>query len=143
MTVPAHCPPLPEVEGEDLLPLEDFQSFFRHPRVLSVSELSGWTRLVQGDPVVLAKVEAAREAGLRREGHTAGCSRDKLESLVAVGVSSCHESISAEDVLERLRLGMATALRHGSIRADLDDLGPAFAENLHLDTSRAMLTPIG
>lgn len=141
VTVPAHCPPLPEVEGEDLLPLDDFRSFFRHPRVLSVSELSGWTRLVQGDPVLLAKVEAAREAGLRLEGHAAGCSRDKLESLVALGVSSCHESISAGDVLERLRLGMATALRHGSIRADLDDLGPAFAENPHLDTSRAMLTP--
>lgn len=141
VTVPGHCPPLPEVEGKDLLPLEEFRSFFQHPRVLSVSELFGWIRLLQDDPVLLAKVEAAREAGLRLEGHMAGCSMDKLESLVALGVSSCHESISAGDVLERLRLGMATALRHGSIRADLDDLGPAFVENPHIDTSRAMLTP--
>lgn len=141
LTVPAHSPPLPEVEGADLLPLPEFASFLHHPRILAVSELSAWVRLVEGDPMLLAKVEAAREAGLRLEGHTAGCSRDKLESLAAVGVSSCHESITATEILERLRLGMATALRHGSIRADLDALGPALTENPRLDTARAMLTP--
>lgn len=141
LTVPAHCPPLPEVEGEDLLPLEEFQAFTHHPRILAVSELTAWTRLLAEDPVLSAKVDAAREAGLRLEGHAAGCSVDKLAALAGFGVSSCHESVSAEDVLHRLRLGMATVLRHGSIRSDLEILATAITANPELDTARVMLSP--
>ena len=141
LTVPAHCPPLPDVEGEDLLPLEDFRSFLGHPRVLAVSELSAWTRLLAEDSVLVAKIEAARQAGLRIEGHAAGCSLDKLAALAGFGVSSCHESVSAEDVLHRLRLGYATVLRHGSIRADLEILATALTAHPDLDTSRVMLSP--
>jgi len=141
LTVPAHCPPLPEIEGPDLLPLADFQDFLGHPRVLAVSELTAWTRLLAEDASLSAKIDAAREAGLRLEGHAAGCSFGKLAALAGFGVTSCHESISAEDVLHRLRLGMATVLRHGSIRADLDILATAITANPGLDTSRVMLTP--
>lgn len=141
LTVPAHCPPLPEVEGHDLLPLNEFRDFLDHPRVLAVSELTAWTRLLAEDLALSAKVDAAREAGLRLEGHTAGCSHDKLAALAGMGISSCHESVSAEDVLRRLRLGIYTVLRHGSIRADLEILATAITANPGLDTARVMLTP--
>ncbi|NLE74182.1 MAG: adenine deaminase [Actinobacteria bacterium] len=141
LTVPAHCPPLPEIEGRDLLPLSEFRDFLGHPRVLAVSELTAWTRLLAEDVELTEKIDAAREAGLRLEGHTAGCSFDKLAALAGLGITSCHESVSAEDVLHRLRLGFATVLRHGSIRADLDVLSTAITANPDLDTARVMLTP--
>jgi adenine deaminase len=140
-TLPATCPPLPEIEGDDLFPLEEIEARLGHPRILAFSEITAWTRLIEEDASLMQKVAAARHAGLRIEGHTAGCSRDKLEALVALGISSCHESVTVEDVLLRLRLGLATALRNGSIRAELETLAPVLAQNPGLDTARLMLTP--
>lgn len=141
LTVPAHCPPLPELEGDDLLPYEQFATFLKHPRILAVSELTAWPRLLSEDPTLVRKVDAARQAGLRLEGHAAGCSQDKLAALACFGISSCHESVSAEDVRHRVRLGYATVLRHGSIRSDLEVLATALTAHPDLDTARIMLSP--
>ena len=140
-TLPATCPPLPEIEGEDLFPLSEIEARLDDPRILAFSEITAWTRLLEEDPILMEKVAVGREVGLRLEGHTAGCSLDKLEALVALGISSCHESISVHDVLMRLRLGLATALRDGSIRAELETLAGVITENPGLDTARLMLTP--
>ena len=53
------------------------------------------------------------------EGHSAGASGNKLMAYVAAGISSCHEPIQAEEVIERLRLGLHVMIREGSIRRDL------------------------
>jgi adenine deaminase len=140
-TFPATCPPLPAIEGDDLFPLPEILSRLGDVRILAFSEITAWTRLLDGDLELMEKVAVAREAGLRLEGHTAGCSPDKLSALVALGISSCHESISPGDVLMRLRMGLATALRHGSIRADLEVLAPVVVDHPELDTARLMLTP--
>ena len=44
---------------------------------------------------------------------------DKLMAYAATGVSSCHEPITDQEALERLRLGMYVMVREGSIREDL------------------------
>jgi len=141
LTLPLHCPPEPEIEGRDLLPLERVAAYAGHPRVLSVSEIFAWPRLLQGDPVMLAKLDSARRAGLRAEGHTPGCSADRLAALAGLGLTSCHESVTEDDVLERLRFGYWTMLRSGSIRSDLPQLAGAITGNPGLDTSRFILTP--
>ncbi len=40
-------------------------------------------------------------------------------AYIASGISSCHEAINAEEILERLRLGIHVMIREGSIRGDL------------------------
>ena len=41
-------------------------------------------------------------------------------AYAATGISSCHEPISADEVLSRLRLGLYVMIREGSIRRDLE-----------------------
>ena len=40
-------------------------------------------------------------------------------AYTASGVSSCHESVSAEEAIEKLRLGLYVMIREGSVRRDL------------------------
>ncbi len=140
-TVPSAVPPYPAYEGVDVLPIEDLQRYAAHPRFLSVSEVTAWIRLLEGEPELAAKIKAARDAGLRVEGHMAGCSLEKLNALADFGLTSCHESITPDEVLSRLRLGLATILRHGSIRSDLDVLTQPMLRDPGLDTSRLILSP--
>ena len=58
----------------------------------------------------------------RVDTHNPGASVETLNAVGAAGATSCHESINAEEVLRRLRLGYYTTLRYSSIRPDLPDM---------------------
>jgi adenine deaminase len=134
-------PQFPQWEGEEVLSLQQTRRYLKRKGVLGLSEFIPWTRLLAQEEQLLDRLEAAKGLGKRIEGHTAGVSGSKLEALVAAGLTSCHESITAQELMERLRLGLHTILRHGSIRADVEELARPFRQDPALDTSRVMLSP--
>jgi adenine deaminase len=91
----------------------------RWPEVVASGEITGWAKVARGDPRLAAGIAAAKAARRRVEGHNAGASYDRLNELSAAGISADHEGISAQDTLDRLRLGMWTMLRQSSLRPDL------------------------
>ena len=114
----------------------------RDPRVLGLGEVVSWLRLVQGDPDLLARIDMALGEGKIVHGHTAGARDRRLNAIAAASVSSCHEPISGEDALARLRLGYWTMLREGSFRQDLEaTLKPLLAAGV--DTGRLILVTDG
>lgn len=129
-------------EGESSMFNEGvLKRLFAHPRVLTVGEITRWPVLAEGDKALLQLVVDAKERGLRIDGHTAGCSAERLNALAPI-VDSCHEAISAEEVMWRLRLGLWVMLRHSSLRKDLPELLRAVTEK-GLDSSRMILTTDG
>ncbi|MBI2953068.1 MAG: adenine deaminase [Chloroflexi bacterium] len=112
------------------------------PNVAGVFEVTRWPALLEGDNGLLESVAAARQQGKRVDGHTAGCSYEKLNGVVAAGLESCHEAIDLEQALDRLRLGMYVFLRGSSIRDDLPELLRAVTQN-KVNTSRLILTTDG
>ena len=78
-----------------------------------------WQGVIQEPDRYLPIFEQALEGGARLEGHSAGAKGEKLMAYLVPGISSCHEPINANEVLERLRLGMRVMVREGSIRGDL------------------------
>jgi adenine deaminase len=86
--------------------------------ILGLGE-SYWQSVIQEPEEFLPIFEETLCLGKRLEGHSAGARGKKLMAYMAPGISSCHESISAEEVLERLRLGIYVMIRQGSIRRDL------------------------
>jgi len=86
--------------------------------ILGLGE-SYWQAVVQEPEEFLPVFKETLRSGKRLEGHSAGAKGRKLMAYIAPGISSCHEPINAEEVLERLRLGMHVMLREGSIRRDL------------------------
>jgi len=86
--------------------------------ILGLGE-SYWQVVIQEPDEFLPIFEETLRFGKRLEGHSAGAKGKKLMAYIAAGISSCHEPINAEEVLERLRLGMHVMVREGSIRRDL------------------------
>jgi len=86
--------------------------------ILGLGE-SYWQAILQDPASFLPIFQQAQLFGKTLEGHTAGAAANKLTAYVAAGVSSCHEPINAEEVLDRLRLGLTVMIREGSIRRDL------------------------
>lgn len=113
-----------------------------HPAVAAAGEVARWTAIQAGDPRVVALMGQAQQLGKRNDGHTSGASYERLNALVAAGLSSCHEAITTEQALERLRLGLWTMLRHSSLRPDLPALLPLLTEH-RVPTHRIMLTVDG
>lgn len=127
--LPATYPPYPEVEGGEMFSLYDIWSLFsRYPECVSVSELSPYMRIMKNEDEILERMLMARSMGKNIEGHTLGASYDRLNALVAAGITSCHESIRPADLKNRIRLGLYTMVRHSSIRSDLKELCPAIKD---------------
>ncbi len=137
--VPLASPPYP-VEGEDLYDREKVRRLLTYKNVIaSGSELTPWVKVIRQDEVLMEKLFLVRRTTGRIEGHTVGAKGEKLAALVSAGITSCHESMSLEDVEERLRLGLYVMLRQGSIRKEFTELSPLL-KRYH---PRLMLTPDG
>ncbi|BBO66215.1 adenine deaminase [Desulfosarcina alkanivorans] len=108
--------------------------------VLGLGE-SYWQALMQQPDSLLPAYAAVRGQRKTLEGHSAGASEKKLNAYVAAGISSCHEPISAPDVLDRIRLGLHVMIREGSIRRDLAAISKITGTGV--DTRRLILSTDG
>jgi adenine deaminase len=109
-------------EASSLFSDERLLSLIQQDFVLQAGELTSWPQLLAGDEGMLEGMAAVRNAGKRVEGHNPGSSIHTLNAVAAAGVTACHEAIKAEEVINRLRLGMYATLRHSSIRPDVPEL---------------------
>lgn len=119
-------------------PLRDLVRALAHPAAVAVGEVTRWPDVQAGAPDLLRRLGL----GARVEGHTAGASTEKIAALAAGGLTSDHEAITAREVLDRARQGIAVMLRESSLRPDLSDLLGALKEAPGL-AARAMLTADG
>jgi adenine deaminase len=113
-----------------------------HPQAIAIGEVTRWPDAWRGDPELLRRLSLA--PGGRVEGHTAGASAEKIPALAAAGFTSDHEPITAREVLDRARQGIAVMLRESSLRPDLVGLldalktAPALASRLMLTCDGSM-----
>ncbi|MEW6635321.1 MAG: adenine deaminase C-terminal domain-containing protein [Actinomycetota bacterium] len=136
-------PASPVAESENFFVRERLLEVLDHPLAVGVGEAPAWSRFLQSEEeALLEAIAEARRRGLVVDGHTAGARGARLAALVVAGLRSCHEAITAEEALERLRLGLWTPLRHSSLRPDLPELVRLVTEK-GADTRRIILTTDG
>jgi len=124
ITAPPEIPPYPEFETCAPFDLSDFESVLNQDQTLGLGEIY-WGNLIDRNPELLERVAMTLKQGKVVEGHAAGARKDKLAAYIAAGVSSCHESVTPEEVFEKRRLGMDVMVRCGYIRDDLKVIAPA------------------
>ena len=137
-------PASPISEGyEDYFDDERLGEVLDHPLVVGVGEAPAWARFLGSEDSPLgAAITEAHRRGLIADGHTTGARGAKLAALTAAGLRSCHEATTADEALERIRLGLWTPLRHSSLRPDLPELLRVVTEE-SIDTSRVLFTADG
>ncbi|MBT2729189.1 adenine deaminase [Bacillus sp. ISL-75] len=121
---------------------KDIRELLELDEVLGSAEVTRWPLLYNGDPFLLDTMDFIKKLGKVSDGHTAGCSYEKLNAVVASGVTACHEAITAKEAFDRLRLGMWTTLRNSSLRPDLQEIIKLITEG-NVSTSRIIMTTDG
>ncbi|MGD9300981.1 MAG: adenine deaminase C-terminal domain-containing protein [Desulfobacterales bacterium] len=122
------------------IPPETLEKLLARDDVLGMGE-SYWQAVLQEPDRILPLFEQTLAANKTLEGHSAGASDKKLSAYVGCGISSCHEPIDADQVLERLRLGLHIMIREGSIRRDLENI--AQIKESGIDLRRLILSTDG
>ncbi|MDY0404285.1 adenine deaminase C-terminal domain-containing protein [Virgibacillus sp. 179-BFC.A HS] len=120
----------------------DIHELLKLEEVVGSAEVTRWPMLYKGDPFLLETMDFVKEIGKISDGHTSGCSYEKLNAVVASGVTACHEAITAKEALDRLRLGMWTVLRNSSLRPDLAEVIQMITKG-NVNTSRVVMTTDG
>jgi adenine deaminase len=89
---------------------EDLEKLLDRDDIMGLGE-TYWQALLQQPEVYLPALEQTRRAGKVLEGHSAGAGDNKLSAYVSTGISSCHEPINAQQVLQGVRLGLHIMIR--------------------------------
>lgn len=123
ITTPCFAPLLPGLETNNSINPNDIISLFSDSRVLGLGE-AYWPKVIDPDERTAKLFEAAENCNIKLQGHSAGARGNKLSAYFASGISSCHEPITPDEVMERLRMGIHVILREGSNRHDLKSVTP-------------------
>ena len=121
---------------------KDIRSLLELDEVAGTAELTRWPLLYNADPFILDTIEFVKKLKKIVDGHNAGCSYEKFNSIAASGVSACHEAITAAEAADRLRLGLWTLLRNSSLRPDFPEVIKLITEG-NVNTSRVIMTNDG
>ncbi len=87
-----------------------------------LSEMMNFPGVLHSDPVVMAKIQAARLSGKPVDGHAPGLRGSMAEKYIRAGISTDHECFTAEEALDKLKSGMKVLIREGSAARNFDAL---------------------
>lgn len=91
--------------------------------------------LIYGDPSVHAITAASLREGVVLTGHYASPEiKVGLQAFVAAGITGCHEATTAEEALERAKLGCYAQQRYGTAWLDMPQTIRAVLDNPDIDT---------
>lgn len=108
------------------LEIGDLLPFIDHPKVIGLAEVMNYPGVLNGDPGILAKLEAFQNRHI--DGHAPLVRGYDINGYCAAGIRTDHETTSAEEALEKLSKGMHILVREGSVSKDLDALLPIITE---------------
>jgi adenine deaminase len=122
LVAPSCVPASPlDTSGAELGPAE-VAEILAWPQVVGLGEVMDFPGVLGGDPVVFAKLEAAR--GMPIDGHAPGLTGLDLQAYIAAGPDSDHECTSLSEAAEKLAAGMWIMIREGTAAHNLSDLIP-------------------
>jgi adenine deaminase len=110
------------------LAVQDLATLLDEPRVLGIAEMMNYPGVVAGDDDMVSKAVMGHGAGMRVDGHAPLVRGPVLQAYIAAGIASDHESVTAEEALEKLRSGMQVLIREGSTARNLQALLPVVNE---------------
>lgn len=125
---PSCVPATPFETAGATLDLAAVEELLDDDRIGYLSEMMNYPGVVNGNPEVMAKVEAALKRGMPVDGHAPGLRGDDLRRYHAAGISTDHESFTYEEGKEKLELGMKLLVREGSAARNFEELWPLIGE---------------
>ncbi|NJD53326.1 MAG: adenine deaminase [Candidatus Methanoperedens sp.] len=124
LTIPS-CVPSSSLETSGAkIDLLDTKKLLDKKFVVGLGEVMDYQEVLRGNPEILGKISAALDRKLVVDGHCPGMGDSSLFGYMSAGISSDHESVTYDEALEKVRLGMKLMLREGSAAKSLEEFIP-------------------
>ena len=105
---------------------DDIEIILKRTDIKYLSEMMNFPGVINGDPEVMKKLEAAKRLGKPVDGHAPGLTGENLRKYVDAGITTDHECSTLEEAKEKIALGMKVLIREGSAARNLDSLKELF-----------------
>jgi adenine deaminase len=89
-----------------------------------LSEMMNFPGVIYDDKEVWDKLNAAKKYNKPIDGHAPGLSGDGLMKYAGAGISTDHESVSVDEAVEKIKLGIKLQIREGSAAKNFEALYP-------------------
>lgn len=99
-----------------------------HPELVALGEMMDFPSVLAGADEACAKIRAALDRGRRVDGHFPGGRGAKIRAYAAAGVTSDHETTTADEALDKIAAGMTVFIREGSSARNLAAVLPAVTD---------------
>ena len=99
-----------------------------NPDIKYLAEMMNYPGVLFEDPMVMAKLAAAKKLGKPIDGHAPGLSGEEAAKYIAAGISTDHECFTYAEALEKLQQGMKILIREGSAAKNYEALHPLIDE---------------
>ncbi|RLG80970.1 MAG: adenine deaminase, partial [Thermoprotei archaeon] len=120
--VPSRVPTAPGLETSGaVLGVEEVGELLDLPESVSLGELN-YQNLLSGREEYFQKIAAALSRGKVANGHLAMLKGVELNAALAAGLMDDHESVSAEEAMEKVVRGAAVFVREGTSERNLEDI---------------------
>jgi len=111
------------VEAADMIPA------FEKNQVDGLAEFMNFPGVINAQDEVLDKLLAAKERGLRIDGHSPMVFNEELNAYAAAGIANDHECSTVQELKDRIARGMYVFLREGSVTQNLRTLLKGVTDN--------------
>ncbi|MGD9722007.1 MAG: adenine deaminase [Pirellulales bacterium] len=126
---PSCVPATPFDRSGAVLGPAEIEELLAWPGIGYLSEMMNYPGAIAGQEDVLAKIAAARRAGLPVDGHAPGLVGPDLATYVGRGIMTDHECVALDEAREKQSLGMKILIREGSAAKNFEKLWPLLLES--------------
>jgi adenine deaminase len=110
-----------ETSGAEIT-VEDVRDLLNDARIGYLSEVMNFPGVLNGDPMVMAKIAAAKNVGKPIDGHAPGLHGELAKNYFSAGITTDHECFTKPEALDKLAVGCKIAIREGSAARNFEAL---------------------
>lgn len=140
VTMPSCVPAISgyEIPAKEISDIEICE-YLKKDEIVGLGEMMNMLGVIYGDDSIHKELEGTLYENKIITGHfTMSDYNNSLNAYIATGINCCHESVTREEALAKLRLGMYVQMREGSAWQDVKELVPLLIES-NIDTRFATI----
>jgi len=124
------CVPATDFETSGaVLNSEKVEELLKLDEIKYLSEVMNFPGVINKESDLMRKIEIAKKYGKPIDGHAPGLRGSDLKKYISAGITTDHESITKEEALEKLSLGMKILIRQCTVAQNFDELIPIIKDH--------------
>jgi len=121
---PSCVPATPFETAGAVIDSDGVESLLKRKEIVYLAEMMNFPGVINKDPEVLKKIQAAKKLNKPIDGHAPGLRGEAMRNYFDAGITTDHECFKYEEALEKLEHGVNIMIREGSAAKNFEELIP-------------------